>query len=84
LSALSESKRVFAPVLQITLEINDLCVDSSVVPELLELCDGVVMSPSVGEVRSGSHEVSVVTSPPSQAHGFEKSGVVNALVSLPR
>jgi hypothetical protein len=86
-SALTESERIdgiFVPVLQITLEINELCGDSSVMPELLELCDGVIMSPSVEELRTGSHEVSVVTSPLSQTFGFEKSGDVDAPVSLYR
>lgn len=45
-------------------------------PELLELCGGAIMPPSVEDVRSDSHEISVVASPPSQALGFEKSGVV--------
>ena len=60
---------VMAPIMQI-------------MPELLELCGGVVMSPSAEEVRSDSHEILAVACPPSQVLGFEKSGVVDAAVSL--
>jgi hypothetical protein len=69
-------------VVEIMLEIHELCEDSSVVPVLLELSGGVVTHPSIGKVRSGSHEISVVTSPPSQTLCFEKSGVADAYVSL--
>jgi hypothetical protein len=56
-----------------------------VMPELMELCRGVVVPPSVEELRSGSHEISAV--PPSieevsQALGIEKSGDIDVAVSL--
>jgi hypothetical protein len=69
-------------VVEITPEIHELCGDSSVVHELLELSGGVVTPLSIGEVRSDSYEISVVTSPPSQTLCFEKSGVADAYVSL--
>jgi hypothetical protein len=53
-----------------------------IMPELLELYGGVVMPPSVEKVRSYSHEIFVLASPPSQALSFEKSGVVDVVVSL--
>jgi hypothetical protein len=58
-----------------------------VMPELMELCRGVVVPPSVEELRSGSHEISAV--PPSieevsQALGIEKSGDIDVVVSLSR
>jgi hypothetical protein len=49
-------------------------------PELLELCSGVLTPPSVEEVRPGSHGFSDVASPLCQAPGFEKSGVDDAPV----
>ncbi|KAM0841131.1 hypothetical protein ACQ4PT_059220 [Festuca glaucescens] len=61
------SSAITAPVMQI-------------MPELLELCGGVLTPPSVEEVRSGSHEFSDVVSPPCL--GFEKCGVVDAAVSI--
>jgi hypothetical protein len=53
-----------------------------VVSKFLELSGSVVMPPSIEEVRSDSHEISVVASPPSQSHSFEKSGVVDVAASL--
>jgi hypothetical protein len=64
-------------VVEITQELHEVCGDSSVVLELLELSGGVAMRPSVEEVRSDSHEISVVTSSQSQLLGFDKSGVVD-------
>jgi hypothetical protein len=51
-----------------------------IMPELLELCGGVLTPPSVEEVRPGSHESSNVVSPPCL--GFEKCDVVDVAVSL--
>jgi hypothetical protein len=51
-------------------------------PELRELCGGVVMPPSTEEVRSNSHEISVVASSPSHALGSEKTSVVDAAVDM--
>ena len=53
-----------------------------IMPELLESCGDVVMPPSVNEARSDSHEISTLASPPCQALGFERSGVVDAAISL--
>jgi hypothetical protein len=53
-----------------------------IMPELLESCGDVVMPPPVDEVKSGSHEISDLASPPSQALDFEKSVIVDAVVSL--
>ena len=60
---------VSAPVMQI-------------MPGLLESCGDVVMPPSVKEARSDSHEISTLASPPCEALGFERSGVVDVAVSL--
>jgi hypothetical protein len=49
-----------------------------VVSWFLELSGGVVMPPSIKEVRSNLHEISRVASPPNHALRFDKSGVVNA------
>jgi hypothetical protein len=46
-----------------------------IMPELVELCGGVLTPPSVKEVRPVLHESSDVYSPPCQALGFEKCGV---------
>jgi hypothetical protein len=54
----------------------------AVMSELLELCGGMVVPPSIEEVRTGSHEISVVANSLSQALGFEKSGHINAAVYL--
>jgi hypothetical protein len=51
-----------------------------IMPELLELCGGVLTPPSVEEVRPGSHESSDVAS--STYLGFEKCDVVDIAVSL--
>jgi hypothetical protein len=56
------SSVITAPVMQI-------------MPELVELCGGVLTPPSVKEVRPVLHESSDVYSPPCQALGFEKCGV---------
>jgi hypothetical protein len=80
----SEGERIdeiLAPVLQITPELHELGGDSSLVPELLELRDNVVMCRSIEEVRSDLHGISAGASPPSQALGFEKICVVDAAVS---
>jgi hypothetical protein len=50
-------------------------------PELVELCGGVLTPPFVKEVRPVLHESSDVYSPPCQALGFEKCGV-DGTVSL--
>ncbi|KAK1617775.1 hypothetical protein QYE76_023292 [Lolium multiflorum] len=52
-------------VVEITQDLHEVCGDSSVVLELLELSGGVAMPPSIDEVRSDSHEISAVTSSPS-------------------
>jgi hypothetical protein len=52
-------------------------------PELVELCGGVLTPPSVKEVRPGSHESLDVYSPPCQALGFEKCGVDGTVSLLP-
>ncbi|KAK1617757.1 hypothetical protein QYE76_023274 [Lolium multiflorum] len=52
-------------VVEITQDLHEVCGDSSVVLELLELIGGVAMPPSIDEVRSDSHEISAVTSSPS-------------------
>jgi hypothetical protein len=54
--------RILAPVLQITLEQHELCGDSSVVHELLELGGGEVMPPSVEEVHVVPFDVGVAKS----------------------
>jgi hypothetical protein len=64
-------------VVEIMPELNELCGDTSVVPEFLGLRGCVVTPLSVKEVRSDSHEISIVASSPSQTLAFEKSGVVN-------
>jgi hypothetical protein len=69
-------------VIEIRSELHELCGDSFVLLELLELSISEVMPSSVEEVRSHSHEISVVASPPSETLGFEKSGVVGVDVSL--
>jgi hypothetical protein len=51
-----------------------------IMPEILELCGGVLTPPSVEEVRPGSHVSSDVASP--TCLGFEKCYVVDAAVSL--
>jgi hypothetical protein len=53
-----------------------------IMPELLELCGGVLSPPSVEEVRPNSHESLDVVSPPCQAVAFEKCGAGDAAVSL--
>jgi hypothetical protein len=53
-----------------------------IMPELMESCDRVVRPSSFEEVRSSSHEISVVSSPPSHAFALEKSDVVDDAVSL--
>lgn len=63
------SSVITAPVMQI-------------IPELLELCGGVLSPPSVEEVRPNSHESLDVVSPPCQALAFEKCGVGDVGVSL--
>jgi hypothetical protein len=45
-------------VVEVTPKLHELCGDLSVVHELLELSGGVIMPPSVEEVRSDSHEIS--------------------------
>jgi hypothetical protein len=47
-----------------------------VMPELLELCDGVLTPPLFKEVSLGSHRFSDVASPSCQALAFEKCGVL--------
>ncbi|KAK1601703.1 hypothetical protein QYE76_018397 [Lolium multiflorum] len=82
--AVSEGERIdeiLAPVLQITPELHEIGGDSSLVPELLELRDDVVMCCSIEEVRSDLHGISVVASPSNQALGFEKICVVDVAVS---
>jgi hypothetical protein len=51
-----------------------------IMPEILELCGGVLTPPSVEEVRPDSHVSSDVASP--TCLGFEKCDVVDAAVSL--
>jgi hypothetical protein len=48
-----------------------------IMPEILELCGGVLTPPSVEEVRSDSHVSSDVASP--TCLGFEKCDVVDAV-----
>jgi hypothetical protein len=69
-------------MVEITPVLHELCGDSSVLPELPELSSGVVMPPSVEEVRSDPHEILGVASPLSETLGFKKSGVVVVDVSL--
>lgn len=76
------SAELKSSVVEITLELHELCGESFVVAQLLELSGGVVMPPSVEEVRFDSPEISIVTSLLSQALGFEKSGVVDVVVPL--
>ncbi|XP_047078937.1 putative leucine-rich repeat receptor-like serine/threonine-protein kinase At2g24130 [Lolium rigidum] len=52
-----------------------------IMPELLELCGGVLTLPPVEEVRPDSREFSDVVSPPCQALASEKCGVADAAVS---
>jgi hypothetical protein len=68
-------------VVEITLGPHELCGDSSGVPELLELSGGVDMARSVNEVRSESHEILIATFSSSQTFGFEKSDIVDAVIS---
>ena len=53
-----------------------------IMPDLLESSGDVVMPPSANEARPDSLEISTMASPPGQALGFERSGVVDAAVSL--
>jgi hypothetical protein len=55
-------------------------VQAHILPELMELCGGVLTPPSIEEARSGTHESSDVSSPP--CIGFEKCDVVDTAVSL--
>jgi hypothetical protein len=71
-------------VVEITLELYELCEYSFVVTRLQELSGCVVMPPFVEEARFDSHEISVMTSPSSLTFGFEKSGVVDDVVPLMR
>jgi hypothetical protein len=69
-------------VVETTPGLHELCGVSSVVPELLELSGGVVLPPSVEEVRFDSHEISATPSRSSHALGFDKGGVVDVDVPL--
>jgi hypothetical protein len=69
-------------VVEIMPELHELCGDTSMVPELMELSGCVVTPLSVKEVRSNSHKISIVASPPSQTLAIQKSGVVNNVDSI--